>query len=748
MSELCADFVWVDGKRALRLRYAHIARDPRHNDVLLVEQTATSSDERFPAAYQFTHETRDRPYSILRIVVPPGVSVRHNFPDVYMPMIDQLPLMFIYRVQDAAALPPMGVDIVERQMLAPFALNDPGVSLFGAPLPPTPTYFQVVPRPNGVTIRHPLSEKEMRVTVPPDERAAGGSSDGLERFAYDFYAPPVLPRNEVPFARVVATSGVDVKFAAIPRPVGPNPMLISPLALIDVFRVYKVPTFGGVPMQGTPLEPEERFRITSFERVYTQEETLSMAGFDIAVGFVPVLGDIVDIAELVYGVVTGSDRWGRPLSTTDLMVMGVGALLPFVGAPLLRRGKQLVQSFGRQADLADDALAALKGVHFDGRDAEKIVEQTALVTRGLPVDIDVARGVLDKIAKVEPKPLALDDLLNGGQSGFTHAELQEFYLDYVRRNQQSASSPRNWALNVTKGRSREVLERVLGADYVKLAGGRGSVRPKNLIDIPRPEGFTDELVDGALERLADDPKLFERLGNLIDELTRGDDAARAIARTRINSGHFRILKGNIAEIFSRSKQIAALEKIAAQETLADAVLISGVRMRLPKAPAVQVRIDLLKTTVAKKTPPALLFSDNIIAVIRGDKLQVLVVFEVKSGFQGGAEATEQVFKWIERNVEAGAELVLEKGAQLTSAGGKVVALDSTLSFTYKPGKQGVPEVLGLQNAQRTLITAAGVSHLGVDSSLQIAKPVIREVLDEFSSAHLDYLVGQVVQRFR
>lgn len=734
MSGLRADFVRVDGKRALRLRYVHVARDPRHNDVFLVEQVANPGDERFPAAYQFMRETGDRRYAILRIVVPPGVSVRHKFPAEYSPMIDQLPLTFIYRVQDAATLPPMGVDIVERQLLAPFAVNEPGGSLFDDPLPPN--YFQIVPRPNGVTIRHPLSAQEMRVTVPPDERAAVGGSDGLERFAYDIHAPDALERNEVPFARVVATSGVDVKFAAIPRPVGPNPTLISPLALIDAFRVYKVPTFADVPVQGTPLAPDERYRVTRWERIYSLEETIAMAAFDIGVGFIPVVGDLVDIAELVYGVTTGRDRWGRPLSTTDLVLMGIGALLPFVTAPLLRRSKLLVQTFGRQADIADDALVALKTAHFDSSDAENVVKQSARVTRGLPVDVDIARSVIEKLVTVEPKPLALDDMLNAGRSGFVHPELQQLYLAYVRRSKQGASSPRNWALRLTQGRPRELLVRILGADYVKIAGGRGSVRPKNLNDIPRPEGFTDELVDATLKRLADDPKLFERLVKLTDQLTSGDEAVRAIARTRINAGHFRILKGNVAEVLSRGKQVEALRRIAAQENFADAVLISGVRMRLPKAPGTPA------------TSAALLFSDNIIGVIRGDRLQVLMVFEVKSGFQGGAEATEQVFKWIERNVEDGAELVLERGAQLTRADGKVVALDDALSFIYNPGTQGVPRVIGLQNAQRTLITAAGASHLGVDSSQHIAKPVIREVLDDLTSAHLDYLVGQVVQRFR
>jgi hypothetical protein len=135
-------------------------------------------------------------------------------------------------------------------------------------------------------------------------------------------------------------------------------------------------------------------------------------------------------------------------------------------------------------------------------------------------------------------------------------------------------------------------------------------------------------------------------------------------------------------------------------------------------------------------------------VRRDGNLHVLMVFEVKSGFQGGAEATEQVFKWIERRVEDGTELVLKRGVQFIHSDGAVETLTRDLSFLYDPASTAANRVIGLQNAQRTLITAAGVSHLGENSSMQIAKAVRREVLDDITSAHLDYLVGEIVRRFK
>jgi hypothetical protein len=55
----------------------------------------------------------------------------------------------------------------------------------------------------------------------------------------------------------------------------------------------------------------------------------------------------------------------------------------------------------------------------------------------------------------------------------------------------------------------------------------------------------------------------------------------------------------------------------------------------------------------------------------------------------------------------------------------------------------VPTVTGLANAERHLITARGVSHLGANSAMGVAPNVTTHELP-ISSAELDYLAGTLL----
>jgi hypothetical protein len=142
-----------------------------------------------------------------------------------------------------------------------------------------------------------------------------------------------------------------------------------------------------------------------------------------------------------------------------------------------------------------------------------------------------------------------------------------------------------------------------------------------------------------------------------------------------------------------------------------------------------------------------LFSDNIIAVRNGTDLELRSLFEVKSGYQGGQEATSQIFDWIEDRITDGSQIVIP--AIINPKGEKEV-LKTPLIFTYNPSKRGTPRVARLLSADRHIITASGVSHLGIDSSKQVAAKATRLELkigsSGISSAMLDYLVGQVVRK--
>jgi hypothetical protein len=63
---------------------------------------------------------------------------------------------------------------------------------------------------------------------------------------------------------------------------------------------------------------------------------------------------------------------------------------------------------------------------------------------------------------------------------------------------------------------------------------------------------------------------------------------------------------------------------------------------------------------------------------------VLAVFEVKAGFKGGQEATEQIFEWIEGLFTDGSQLILPKGSTFTSASGRTWSSKASLPTLGSP----------------------------------------------------------------
>ena len=55
---------------------------------------------------------------------------------------------------------------------------------------------------------------------------------------------------------------------------------------------------------------------------------------------------------------------------------------------------------------------------------------------------------------------------------------------------------------------------------------------------------------------------------------------------------------------------------------------------------------------------------------------------MKSGYRGGAEATEQVFEWVERRLTEGSQVILPAGTRITGPGGRVSRMAKDMVFTY------------------------------------------------------------------
>lgn len=61
-------------------------------------------------------------------------------------------------------------------------------------------------------------------------------------------------------------------------------------------------------------------------------------GAEMALGFIPYVGDAADVAEFLYAYETGQDKWGEPVPTWQLYLMGAAAAIPFASSGMVKGG--------------------------------------------------------------------------------------------------------------------------------------------------------------------------------------------------------------------------------------------------------------------------------------------------------------------------------------------------------------------------------------------------------------------------
>lgn len=363
--------------------------------------------------------------------------------------------------------------------------------------------------------------------------------------------------------------------------------------------------------------------------------------------------------------------------------------------------------------------------------------------------------------------LTVDDIVLVDENGMIHEDLLQFYEDYKAYKSQLGEEvlgPRRWISTTRRGVARKMLTQLLGGDLSRIFGRRSTPILIDLPDIPRPASLNDERLAQLLRILEiHKTKTWERLGRF-DDLA--DEAVELVRLNRQASlGHLNILKGNIAEVFSLPLQVRILEAIkrgtspphlphllrGINRAYPDAVLLTGIRIGDG-------------TSGARR-----LFSDNIIAHWRSDgSLQILMVFEVKSGYRGGAAAAEQIFEWVERRIEDGFQLFIPANARyydvpvgegtsgllgrslgddiemLTDEGLSGSRIGRGFAYTYDPdGTRSGDRVINLVSSQRQIITVNGASQIGIDPSSQVvgSRPPIELGL---TSSELDYIKAKLL----
>ncbi len=330
----------------------------------------------------------------LLVVAAPGVQI--SVPQDPNPWWEWT----IVRVQDPALVPNWGERIMLDVLLAPFPIAlepRPDFELVAEqqappdldPDNPTPTpvdpVVMVFPSPTGCRMEYPVYENGARagdpyfvaeLTVSETSGVDRYAIDALMGLTFDFGYDATVSRPRITIVSIWASSDevVDITYAVptfrfcqyhcrltpdsteMPRFGESHPVPQSDLVWPWEENPGGVPLTmhlpAGVMAPDGSITQQDVNQITDAmwgDAIWGQYWTTSKAKpgttvngewmqmvADFAVGLIPWVGDAVDVAEFGYAMFSGKDRWGRPLTNFDLVVLGACAALPFVSTGMVK----------------------------------------------------------------------------------------------------------------------------------------------------------------------------------------------------------------------------------------------------------------------------------------------------------------------------------------------------------------------------------------------------------------------------
>jgi hypothetical protein len=719
-------FAYLEGKRTLILDYR--GPDGRSLFLPVTEIHPVRTDGLMAVCYDYQKPTDTRPFGIVHLVLGPGVSVStEGWPEEWQPSLEY-PDLRIIRVQNAAVIPPIGAEIRPSFLLSRYeegSLGNGSRNLaFHVPLSPPLAYAQITPFPEGVEIYHPASYSVLTMRVAKWSRKPEEAKDGHQRFAYRHHEDVTLASPASPIFTLLTTSEVEIELRDTRTNRTPHNVELE--GLRSVYQLWAA-EFERIDDTVDPSK-ERGFKPVDQLVPYSNEGVVfATMMVDVAIGAIPIVGDAVDIGEFLYAFHSGKDKWGFDVNALELTLMGILALVPFLSSGLAKSTK-FSRVFGRLSNRTPLLARALQDAGLSEDEWKAIARASELLSSGARPSPGLQETLATALRKLEGRSYRTLDEITGPGDSFNHALIQRYYEAAQRKRVSEGAlpvPPEVW-IKGTRGRARALLQSTLGPEFDKvtrLKDGGHRIRTGN---IPKPVHSRLRVVEDQVTVLLQNRmRLLERLGNSIKE---GLPAATRGSR-EIKAAHFRILKGNVAEILSRDHQLEYLDK--ALETRPDAMLVEGVFAR-----------TIGENGALSKEK---LFSDNLIIRFgpRG-QLEVLGVIEVKSGYAGRYAAQLQIFEWIEGRIEDGTQIVLPAGARMTGKGGAVSRLPAKRTFTYNPPNPDTPRVISLQRARRHLIVAREKSLLGFDSQYGVAAEVKPAEL-EYTSQELDYIVGRIAE---
>jgi hypothetical protein len=288
----------------------------------------------------------------------------------------------VFAFQDIRRLPVPG-EPLSQNLLYPFyeAFNDD----FPLTRLQALTYLAVRHIPNGIEFTWIVTEQTLRVTL-------NAPGDGVSGFAYAVNPLPEFPytgtreflrfddllhlricgdvkltllpmRAALSKRAVRSNSGnaVEVSGMVFPDPIewekrnystatgAADPSLYRPIVDSLFFRLKRVERLKDLPAPGETFTVPPREDIAAAEYGSFAPAGLNLVPwaqlvFDVAIGFIPIVGDAMDYADFNLALRTGKDKWGNEVDNVDLVLMAL-AIIPVLGSlfQLFRKGARIAK---------------------------------------------------------------------------------------------------------------------------------------------------------------------------------------------------------------------------------------------------------------------------------------------------------------------------------------------------------------------------------------------------------------------
>ena len=495
---------------------AAVFPEPEHGE----DQTMLDPIPQFTWDYLIPATTADLPRLV--VVAAPGV-------DILVPTGTPVGwTLQIIRVQDTSLVPAWGNGVDPAQLLAQYVI--PATNVVSGMItlpdqPPAAPAVQVLPHPDGMTLLYPSNtDPSAKQLVSVDIVLQGGSANaplysGDARFAVDvtYYHDDrgLNMPDPAPHITVWVTPGVSVTVTTTALTEFQDLRLQTEVWQVRDYT--EIPQFGArLPFDTSKLEHFAGFA-PGWEQPWTADQGSEPGrvftalhvehdeiGFtewfttvvDFGVGQIPLVGDVVDIADFSLAMATGRDKWGNPVSGGQLAMMGFAAMMPFVSGSLAEGFGRTIEGLTHampRLEAPDGAAArsaaslgvrslaerALRPIGMSLADAERFAARAASFTSLTPAEradvvAELRAFITDNAAEFarasKGQVLSADELLDATGAGIRVPEAMREYGRW-RADQLSAMLPGggppdlsidNFIATVTAPRTRAMFEALLG----------------------------------------------------------------------------------------------------------------------------------------------------------------------------------------------------------------------------------------------------------------------------------------------